>query len=1330
MEPKIITSSSAITRKCPLGITGFFETQLVKCDEISHLCVYKKILGGLTRQKVIQSKKDFKMMKRLFSKVSQRIPRYFYIVDLLDKDFKGEFGYLMEFCIGGHIMEFAKSWCADGKYEEEEESSSFNSDSDSDSSSDSDYFPFYKSKTMNPVKLSSICIEAIECLDDIFTADHNFIHRDVKPNNFLVRANPHSGKCSLVLSGLSLSKFQTIDDDSKKSIYGTLVYNSYEALEGYHYQLSDAHSLGVSIMTLFFGRNPLLNVPRLRGVDSKLEFVHELCDLLKSGDLPQLSSSPLFQSLQTIDGGKYKPVFKCLNEVFEGLTKFDIRKRMSVHEAREKVQSIKHLLPRFGEGWEAPRIEDVIEEKCRNSYLPKKPKTIPSSSAFSPLCIVGRGGFGERQLVKMKGLPTYCIFKKLLRHDDKKSLVQCQQEFKNLMRLFIMVNPQRVPRPISFVNLLDKDFKGKCGYLMEFCIGGHIMKFARSWCADGKYELHTLLEEEEESSSSDSDSDFDSSFSSNSSNVDVPYYDPKTMNPAKLSSISVEMIECLDDVFTANHNFIHRDVKPEHFLVRSDPDSGKCSLVLSGLSLSKFETSDDDSKKSFCGTYVYNSYEALGGYQSQESDAHSLGMSIMTLFFGRNPLLDAPELKWADSPLNYVHELRDLLISGYLPKLSESPLFQSLQTIDGGKYKPVFKCLNEVFEGLTKFDIDDRMSTIDGGKYKPVFKCLNEVFEGLTKFDIDDRMSVHEAREKVQSIKHLLPRFGEGWEAPRIEDGIDVEEKLRKYGFPEGEEESLESPPSIDSVFSDSLGSSGHFIPAPPESSDSSPKPTPKPSPKPTPKPAVLPQTLTSSSSVTPLCIIGEGGFGVVILTRVEYPGLSSPCSLCALKCMENHETHANNAKCVKSMKDEFSRQSRLYSIPAIQSCVPRPLHILDLLDSDQKGTLGIMMEFCRGGNVMEFAKSWAVDLSKCDPDVDDEDDLVYDPVKIASLCNHETHANNAKCVKSMKDEFSRQSRLYSIPAIQSCVPRPLHILDLLDSDQKGTLGIMMEFCRGGNVMEFAKSWAVDLSKCDPDVDDEDDLVYDPVKIASLCVGIIECVSDVFTAKEQLVHRDIKPDNFLVRHDASKGKCKIVLGDLGLVKIRDTMSQLSSFNTSEHSTKTSFSYKPSIVGTLCYNAPESLKNGFYTQRSDAWGVVLTIWSLFNRMQQPFMTIPTIRNIPHSDDYDTILCSRLIKIVFDPDRLPQLLDSATFCALETLDGGKYKPVYKVFLEVFDGLLNPDRFKRMMINQARVLTDKIKHLLPDVGEGWSCPPLEEYIDCQLEEYKGETGAKYIK
>ncbi|GKT29974.1 hypothetical protein ADUPG1_001323, partial [Aduncisulcus paluster] len=349
----------------------------------------------------------------------------------------------------------------------------------------------------------------------------------------------------------------------------------------------------------------------------------------------------------------------------------------------------------------------------------------------------------------------------------------------------------------------------------------------------------------------------------------------------------------------------------------------------------------------------------------------------------------------------------------------------------------------------------------------------------------------------------------------------------------------------------------------------------------------------------------------------------------------------------------------------------------------------------------------------------------------------------NVRCVERMKKEFSRQCKLYSKASLQSCIPRPLHILDLLDGDLKGTFGMAMEFCQGGNVIEFAKSWAVDLDECDPCEDDEEDLVYDPVKIAALCVAIIECVATLCVAKKKLVHRDIKPDNFLVRYDALKKQCHVLLGDLGFVEIRDSMSRSSFITTDSSSSSTSsssssssrssssssedrpFVFKTSIVGTLCYNAPESLASGFYCQRSDAWGVVLTIWSLFNDMKQPFMSHPKVTTIPYSEDYDKNLIDVLGELTKNKSCHPQLTDSEIFCSLETIEGGKYNAVYQVFLAVFDGLLNPDRLKRMTIHQARSLTNDIKYLLPRLGEGWECPSIEEYIARQLEEYDGCTG-----
>ncbi|GKT35135.1 Store-operated calcium entry-associated regulatory factor like protein [Aduncisulcus paluster] len=112
---------------------------------------------------------------------------------------------------------------------------------------------------------------------------------------------------------------------------------------------------------------PFVGHPTLRGIDDTMEFVKKLCFLLSNGMSPKLSSSPLFKTLLTIEDGKYEPVHKVLNEVFTGLTLLDVDKRMSVHEARVKVQCIKPFLPTIGEDYECPSIEAIIREQ-RKKY--------------------------------------------------------------------------------------------------------------------------------------------------------------------------------------------------------------------------------------------------------------------------------------------------------------------------------------------------------------------------------------------------------------------------------------------------------------------------------------------------------------------------------------------------------------------------------------------------------------------------------------------------------------------------------------------------------------------------------------------------------------------------------------------------------------------------------------------------------------------------------------------------------------------------------------------------------------------------------------------------
>ncbi|GKT34418.1 hypothetical protein ADUPG1_007774 [Aduncisulcus paluster] len=397
-----LKSSKDITPLCVIGHGGFGEVLLVEVDGIP--CVLKKMLRMADEKVVEGCKKEFKMQLRLFNdpKCFNRIPRPLYILDLLDADMKGVYGFLMEFCAGGSVKDFAKRWCTDDKYfKAEDENSCGFRDEDSESSFESSYSDSvgmdsqqddilsFNPMTLNPVKVSALCVGMIECLDDVFIAKPTLVHRDVKPDNFLVRVDPDSKKCTVVLADLGLAQIQhsissfmsssmeadissslkiTGDksdhfEEEQKSSCGTPVYNSFEALkEGTQSQKSDGYSLGLSMLSLFTCIPPFLGHPALVRVKSDIYFMAKLSELIETGLTPKLSNSPLFKSLLTIEGGKYEPVYHCLNEVFNEITQFDVDLRMSVHEAREKVQTIKHLLPEIGEGWKCPSIDDIIDE--------------------------------------------------------------------------------------------------------------------------------------------------------------------------------------------------------------------------------------------------------------------------------------------------------------------------------------------------------------------------------------------------------------------------------------------------------------------------------------------------------------------------------------------------------------------------------------------------------------------------------------------------------------------------------------------------------------------------------------------------------------------------------------------------------------------------------------------------------------------------------------------------------------------------------------------------------------------------------------------------------
>ncbi|GKT24402.1 Small GTPase like protein, partial [Aduncisulcus paluster] len=90
--------------------------------------------------------------------------------------------------------------------------------------------------------------------------------------------------------------------------------------------------------------------------------------------------------------------------------------------------------------------------------------------------------------------------------------------------------------------------------------------------------------------------------------------------------------------------------------------------------------------------------------------------------------------------------------------------------------------------------------------------------------------------------------------------------------------------------------------------------------------------TLTSASTLTSQCIIGSGGFGEVLLVKVD--GIPFPCVLKKMLRIADKTV-------VKGCRKEFKVQLKLFNNPKCFNRIPRPLYILDLLDCDMKGVYG-----------------------------------------------------------------------------------------------------------------------------------------------------------------------------------------------------------------------------------------------------------------------------------------------------------------------------------------------------------------------------------------------------
>ncbi|GKT34785.1 hypothetical protein ADUPG1_008075 [Aduncisulcus paluster] len=154
---------------------------------------------------------------------------------------------------------------------------------------------------------------------------------------------------------------------SDQFIFESLVFKSPESFDGIETQKSDAYSLGLTLFSLFFGCTPFTQMQAYEGLDSVEAFYKRLIE--KRCKL-SLSDSYVFRKLKTMEEGKYKHLHTCFEEIIYGLIRFNPAERMSVHEACERVQSIKELLPSLGAGYKLPRPEDIVGANLDRYGLP------------------------------------------------------------------------------------------------------------------------------------------------------------------------------------------------------------------------------------------------------------------------------------------------------------------------------------------------------------------------------------------------------------------------------------------------------------------------------------------------------------------------------------------------------------------------------------------------------------------------------------------------------------------------------------------------------------------------------------------------------------------------------------------------------------------------------------------------------------------------------------------------------------------------------------------------------------------------------------------------